>query len=114
MKVRELFQALGDPLRYRIVEALRISPQCVTDLVASLGVSQPNVSRHLKILRESGLIRSTRDGKWIRYSIDPEAVGLIRLWSGMSGGAVPENAESPFRVTSSAGPDERILFTDEK
>lgn len=114
MDVRELFQALGDPLRFRIVEALRVSPRCVTELVEDLGVSQPNVSRHLKVLRESGLIRSTRDGKWIRYSIDPEAVGMIGLWTGVRGGAHPKGAESRFRVTSSAGTDEILLFNDEK
>lgn len=73
--------ALADPVRLRIVSMLAASPEgtaCGCDLEAPLGLSQPTVSHHLKILREAGLIEGERQGRWIHYRVVPERLDEIR------------------------------------
>ena len=113
MDLRVMFQALGDPVRFRIVEELRRSPLCVTDLVEQTGAAQPSVSRHLKTLRESGLIESAREGKWIRYRLAPGALEAIALWSAERSGAVPRSGGEPPRPPARprGERDDPILFT---
>ncbi|MFH1680810.1 MAG: metalloregulator ArsR/SmtB family transcription factor [Candidatus Eisenbacteria bacterium] len=81
MNLQAVLAALGDPVRFRIVEALRQEALCVSDLVERLGESQPNVSRHLKTLRESGLVDSIREGKRVRYRVVPETLGDVARWA---------------------------------
>jgi len=73
---------LGDPTRVVILYALADGPKCVNELVEALGVSQPNVSRHLKILRERSLVISERNGQAVFYSLADkrliEALDLLR------------------------------------
>jgi ArsR family transcriptional regulator len=64
-----LFKALGDNNRLLIIEALREGELCQCEIIPLLGKSQPAVSRHLKILEKSGLIKSRRDGNKILYDI---------------------------------------------
>src|SRR5262249_45337696 len=75
----ELFSALADPARVRIVNALATSsePVCVCHLTEPLGLSQPTVSHHMKKLVEVGLLTREQRGRWAYYSLQPEA--LIRL-----------------------------------
>ncbi len=76
-----LLAALGDPVRLRIVSMLAASPDgaaCGCDLETPLGLSQPTVSHHLKILREAGLIEGRRDGRWIHYRVVPQRLSEIR------------------------------------
>lgn len=61
--------ALADPNRIMLLYALSASSQCVKDLAAELGLSQPTTSRHLKILRESGLVNTNRQGPSVEYSL---------------------------------------------
>ncbi len=63
------FQALGDPTRLNILCLLRDGERTVGDLVEALGVPQPKVSRHLKVLREVGLVRAERDGRNVRCGL---------------------------------------------
>jgi ArsR family transcriptional regulator len=74
--------ALSDPTRLLILYALNEGPHNVTELTVVLGVNQPTVSRHLKILRERGLVRATRRGTTVTYElVDPrliEALDLLR------------------------------------
>jgi DNA-binding transcriptional ArsR family regulator len=63
------FQALGDPTRLRILCLLRDGERTVGDLVEALGVPQPKVSRHLKVLREVGLVCAERDGRNVRCGL---------------------------------------------
>lgn len=75
------FSALGDPVRLRIVSILAASPDgaaCGCDMEKPLGLSQPTVSHHLKILREAGLIEGEREGRWVHYRIVPERLEDIR------------------------------------
>ncbi len=67
-------QALADPLRWRIVELLGREQLCVCHLVDELGISQPLVSHHLKVLREGGLVVGERYRYWTYYRVVPDAI----------------------------------------
>lgn len=73
-------KALADPARLRllsIVAASENSEACVCDLIEPIGLSQPTVSHHLKVLREAGVVTSERHGSWVWYRLAPEAVGRL-------------------------------------
>ena len=74
--------ALSDPTRLLILYTLSDKPRNVTELASELNIIQPTVSRHLKILRERGLVQTTRTGTTITYALfDPrliEAIDLLR------------------------------------
>ena len=73
------FKALADPTRVAIVNRLAATDcVCVCDFVAALELSQPTVSHHLKVLRDAGLVESSRRGTWAYYRLVPEAVGALR------------------------------------
>src|SRR5207244_676952 len=71
--VDELFASLGDPVRLRLACCLLAVPRgaCVCELVDALDVSQPNVSRHLKVLKGARLVEERRDGRWMYYHLRP-------------------------------------------
>ena len=73
----ELARALGDPLRWRIVELLATEQLCVAHLAEELQTPQPLVSHHLKVLRQAGLIKADRYRYWTYYRLRPGA--LVRL-----------------------------------
>ena len=66
-----VLKALADKTRLRILESLLAQEKCVTDLVHELGCSQPHVSHHLRILRDSGVVEGIREGKQVCYRIAP-------------------------------------------
>ncbi|MGB7803809.1 metalloregulator ArsR/SmtB family transcription factor [Buttiauxella sp.] len=68
----QLFKTLSDETRLSIVMLLRESGElCVCDICAATRESQPKVSRHMAILRESGLVSDRREGKWVHYRLSP-------------------------------------------
>jgi ArsR family transcriptional regulator, arsenate/arsenite/antimonite-responsive transcriptional repressor len=67
-------RALAEPLRWRIVELLASEELCVCHLVEELGVAQPLVSHHLKVLRDAGLVESSRFRYWTYYRLCPEPI----------------------------------------
>lgn len=76
-----VLSALADPARLRIVSMLAASPDgtaCGCDLEGPLGLSQPTVSHHLKILREAGVITGERRGRWVHYRVVPERLQEVR------------------------------------
>lgn len=73
----ELFKALTAPIRVALVVALMERPRCVHELVDTLGVPQPLVSQHLRILRGSGLVRGERRGREVAYALVDEHVARI-------------------------------------
>ena len=75
----EVFKALADPARVRIVNVLATSgePVCVCHLIEPLGLSQPTVSHHLKRLTEAGLLEREQRGKWAYYSLKRTAVAKL-------------------------------------
>ncbi len=78
----ELCFALADPTRILMLYALDEHPRNVTDLGNSLGITQPTTSRHLKILRERGLVRTERHGVVVKYHLNDrriiQALDLLR------------------------------------
>jgi len=71
----EVLKALAHPRRLQIMRRLDEGPCEVGALAAELGMSQPNLSQHLAVLRASGLVDATRDGREIRYRLaDPEVI----------------------------------------
>jgi ArsR family transcriptional regulator len=65
-----IFKALSDETRLRIVKLLEHGELCVCHLVAAVDMSQPKVSFHLKVLKEAGLVKDRREGKWMHYRLD--------------------------------------------
>ncbi len=65
-----IFKALSDETRLRIVKLLEKGELCVCDIVAALDIVQPKASFHLGVLKEAGLIRDRKQGKWIHYSLN--------------------------------------------
>lgn len=74
--------ALADDTRLRIVELLAEREHDVSELHAHFPISQPAVSRHLRVLREHGLVRSRPDGKRRLYSLDPAPLAELDDWLG--------------------------------
>lgn len=72
--------ALADKTRLRLLNLMRDEEVCVCFFAEVLGDSQPKISRHLAYLRNSGLVKARRDGKWMHYSIvEPEDEGGKRV-----------------------------------
>ncbi|ADL13526.1 ArsR/SmtB family transcription factor [Acetohalobium arabaticum] len=71
----ELFKALSDERRLKIVDLLACCGKlCVCDVTEELGLSQPNISHHLKILKNAGLIKATKRGRWVDYELNHDKV----------------------------------------
>jgi ArsR family transcriptional regulator len=75
----DLFRALADPARVRIVNVLATSREavCVCELVEPLGLSQPTVSHHLRKLLDAGLVEREQRGRWAYFSLRREAVETL-------------------------------------
>ena len=77
------FEALADPTRRGVVELLKQRPRRAGDLAKALGQSRPAMSRHLKVLRQTGLIEPASDEADMRarvYRLKPEPFSLLRTW----------------------------------
>jgi DNA-binding transcriptional ArsR family regulator len=76
----DVFQALADPSRRRIVEILLGGERAVNDIVEAVGIHQSGVSRHLRILSEAGFVAVRPDGPRRHYSLRPEPFREIDAW----------------------------------
>lgn len=74
------FAALGDPTRRAIIERLATRPSAVGELAASLPVTRPAVSQHLRVLKEAGLVSETAQGTRRIYRLDPRGIAAMRGW----------------------------------
>jgi ArsR family transcriptional regulator len=83
----ELFAALADPARVRIVNLLATSgePVCACNFYEPLGLAQPTVSHHLKKLTDAGLLEREQRGKWAYFSLKPEAVEKLAAVADLKG-----------------------------
>jgi ArsR family transcriptional regulator len=77
MDVAERFRGLADPTRLRLMNLLADGELCGCDIQYVLGLSQPNVSRHLNYLKRSGLVRHTRRGFRVFYGVEPAHAPLL-------------------------------------
>lgn len=73
----KIFRGLADQSRLAVLEALRDGPRCVSDVVATTGLSQPNASAHLACLEDCGLVSRERRGKFAYYAIADKRVVKI-------------------------------------
>jgi len=76
------FHALGDETRLQIIDRLSEGEQCVCDLTDLLETAQSRLSFHLKILKDAGILKDRRDGRWVYYSLNPEAVEKLERFAG--------------------------------
>jgi DNA-binding transcriptional ArsR family regulator len=77
-----VFQALSDPSRRRVLEALRRGPATAGDLAALLPIARPGVSRHLRVLREAGLVGVHQEAQFRVYELRPEPLADVDAWLG--------------------------------
>jgi DNA-binding transcriptional ArsR family regulator len=75
-----MFQALGDPTRLRILEAMKSGECAVGEIVERMDIRQSGVSRHLRILTEAGIVQARRDGQKRLYSLRKEGFDQIEAW----------------------------------
>jgi DNA-binding transcriptional ArsR family regulator len=76
----DVFNAVGDPCRRRILGLLAAREATVGEVVDATGASQPQVSKHLRVLREVGLVRCRAHGRRRLYRTHPEALAPLRMW----------------------------------
>jgi ArsR family transcriptional regulator len=83
----ELFKALADPARVRIVNALATTdePVCAYEFEPALGLAQPTVSHHLKKLTDAGLLEREQRGKWAYFSLKRDAVAKLAAVADLKG-----------------------------
>ena len=75
-----IFEALADPTRRRILDMLRERPRLVGELAVQLAISQPGVSKHLRVLREAGLVEVRQDAQRRWYELHPQPLAEIDTW----------------------------------
>src|SRR5689334_6558899 len=73
-RAAELFHALSDPTRLSILRRLRMGERCVCDLTDALDAAQSRLSFHLKVLKEAGLVADRREGRWMYYTLNTDAL----------------------------------------
>lgn len=76
-ELNQLGQAIADPTRVRILAALLRSELCVCELVDALETSQSTLSSHLQVLRQIGMVRTRKEGRWIYYSLEKRKAALM-------------------------------------
>jgi ArsR family transcriptional regulator len=73
-RVARWFHALSDETRLRIIDRLSEGEQCVCDLTDLLETGQSRLSFHLKTLKDAGILKDRREGRWVYYSLNPKVV----------------------------------------
>lgn len=84
-KLARLLKAVADPVRLQLLSIIRSSPVgevCVCDLIEPVGLSQPTVSHHLKILTEAGVLRREQRGTWAWFAVNPDRLRDIQVLFG--------------------------------
>jgi len=103
-----IFKALSDETRLRIIKLLEQGELCVCDITAALDMVQPKVSFHLSALKEAGLIKDRKQGKWIHYSLKEtdlfKRMLILSIGERMQGKTIAEDRK---RLTSFLGTKER-------
>lgn len=81
LQMAQVFKALADPARLRLLSLIAAQPDgeaCNCELIEPLGLSQPTVSHHLKVLHDTGLLTRERRGQWVYYRIVAEQLAAVR------------------------------------
>jgi DNA-binding transcriptional ArsR family regulator len=77
---QDIFKALADPTRRAIFEKLAAGGMNASALREGMAISQPAMSQHLSVLRNAGLVREERQGRFVNYEVDPDGLGLMLQW----------------------------------
>lgn len=86
MAIQNTLKALSDPIRREILEMLKSGHMSAGDIANHFPVSDAAVSKHLSVLKEADLIRSTREGKYIFYDLNASVLEEVMLWiAGLKG-----------------------------
>ncbi len=90
-----IFKALSEETRLKILKLLKNGELCVCDITDALKMTQPNISFHIALLKEAGLIKDRRNGRWIHYSLDETdmfirflLLGIFEKTGGISTGEI--------------------------
>jgi DNA-binding transcriptional ArsR family regulator len=75
-----VFEAVAEPARRQLLDLLMLEPRSVGELVADSGLSQPNTSRHLRVLRDAGLVESRAQGQRRLYEVRAQGFGELARW----------------------------------
>ena len=78
----DIFNAIAEPRRRDILMLLRVGERPVTELAQNLGMTQPGTSKHLRVLREVGLVRGRKAGKQRLYGLHARELRLVHEWTG--------------------------------
>jgi ArsR family transcriptional regulator len=74
------FHALSDPTRIEIIALLQDGERCVCELMDVLDSAQSRLSFHLRVLKEAGLVTDRRDGRWVYYTLNTDAIHELELF----------------------------------
>jgi ArsR family transcriptional regulator, arsenate/arsenite/antimonite-responsive transcriptional repressor len=80
-RVAAAFKAIADPVRLRLLSMIascEAGEMCVCDLTEPVGLSQPTVSHHLKVLADAGILSRAKRGTWVYYRVEPDALRVLR------------------------------------
>lgn len=104
-----LLKAIAEPTRLRIVLLLQQYDElCVCHLQDSLELAQPKISRHLKTLRESGIVVDRRDGQWVHYRLNPVMPSwALQVIEGLAEGANEQGIQTTLAATEDANSKQR-------
>jgi len=94
--MNEVFKALSDPTRRRIIQLLGRGEQTAGELAAEFDVTKPSMSHHFAVLKEAGLVVSRREGQQIYYALNTTVLQdvMARIWDLFGGDASKGGAES--------------------
>ena len=77
-ELAKVLKAAADPNRLKMLDLLSCGKMCGCDFIEELGLSQPNVSHHLKILKEAGLVTANKNGRWVEYRVNQEKLEWVQ------------------------------------
>src|ERR1700758_776280 len=108
----DAFNAVAEPRRREILNFLALQERPVGDIVDSLNLEQPSVSKHLRVLREVGLVNVRRDGRRMLYRTNAQAIRPLHEWTGTFErfwghqlNRIKERAEGKSNPSKDSGPD---------
>jgi DNA-binding transcriptional ArsR family regulator len=78
----DVFNAIAEPRRRDILDYLRAGERPVADIVDAVGLTQPSVSKHLRVLRDVGLVDVRPDGRQVFYRANPGGIRSVHEWAG--------------------------------
>ncbi len=78
----DVFNAIAEPQRRQILVLLRAGERPVTEVARELGMTQPGASKHLRVLREVGLVQDRKSGKQRLYGLDARGLRPVHAWTG--------------------------------